>query len=93
MISSRSTALLVGSAAVLVAGSIALLSQKSSGADKNNQDVEDFISEDDVVGIFDNLFLHMQQVLAQISQQIQQIQVISPILFFFLHWLEQKFVF
>jgi len=74
MISSRSTALLVGSAAVLVAGSIALLSQKSSGADKNNQDGEDFISEDDVVGIFDNLFLHMQQVLAQISQQIQQIQ-------------------
>jgi hypothetical protein len=59
MICSRSTALLVGSAAVLVAGSIALLSQKSSGADKNNQDGEDFISEDDVVGIFDNLFLHM----------------------------------
>lgn len=62
MISSRSAAVLVGSAAVLVAGSIALFSQskKSPGVDDSNQDDDgDFISEDDVVGIFDNLFLHM----------------------------------
>ena len=36
---------------------------------------EDCITEGDVVDIFDQLFLQMQSVLAQLSQQIQQIQM------------------
>ena len=76
---SRSTAaaILVGSAAIVAAGSIALthLLRKSAPSAADVQEEEEFISPDDVVSIFDALFLHMQQVLAQISQQIQQIQV------------------
>jgi len=36
---------------------------------------EDCISSDDVVAIFDKLFLTMQQVVLQLSQQVQQIQM------------------
>ncbi|KAL7427664.1 hypothetical protein ACHAXM_000944 [Skeletonema potamos] len=36
---------------------------------------EDCISADDVVAIFDKLFLTMQQVVLQLSQQVQQIQM------------------
>eukprot|EP00573_Skeletonema_grethae_P006907 CAMPEP_0201709456 /NCGR_PEP_ID=MMETSP0578-20130828/58113_1 /ASSEMBLY_ACC=CAM_ASM_000663 /TAXON_ID=267565 /ORGANISM="Skeletonema grethea, Strain CCMP 1804" /LENGTH=285 /DNA_ID=CAMNT_0048198429 /DNA_START=31 /DNA_END=888 /DNA_ORIENTATION=+ len=36
---------------------------------------EDCISSDDVVAIFDKLFLAMQNVVVQLSQQVQQIQM------------------
>ena len=36
---------------------------------------EDCISTDDVVAIFDKLFMTMQQVVLQLSQQVQQIQM------------------
>lgn len=35
----------------------------------------DFITEDVVVSVFDGLFVHMQGVLSQLGQQIQQIQM------------------
>jgi hypothetical protein len=37
--------------------------------------VEDYITEEDVVKIFDRLFLEMQSVLQQLGAQIQQIQM------------------
>ena len=36
---------------------------------------EDCISADDVVAIFDKLFMTMQQIVLQLSQQVQQIQM------------------
>jgi len=84
MISSKSV---VAGSALLVAaaGSIALSrllkssSRKTATSltevDEEGELNEDkYITPDDVVTIFDTLFLHMQQVLAQLSQQIQQIQ-------------------
>jgi septal ring factor EnvC (AmiA/AmiB activator) len=41
--------------------------------DEASQD-GNFIQPQDVIKAFDTLFMHMQQVLAQLSQQIQQIQ-------------------
>mmetsp|Transcript_34327 Transcript_34327/g.63300 ORF Transcript_34327/g.63300 Transcript_34327/m.63300 type:complete len:288 (-) Transcript_34327:181-1044(-) len=38
-------------------------------------DAEDCISPDDVVAIFDKLFMTMQQVVLQLTQQVQQIQM------------------
>lgn len=38
-------------------------------------DAGDCITEDDVCDVFDQLFVQMQSVLAQLSQQIQQIQM------------------
>ena len=38
-------------------------------------DPSECIQPEDVVAVFDDLFLHMQSVLAQLSQQIQQIQM------------------
>lgn len=38
-------------------------------------DTQDCIQPEDVTAVFDDLFLHMQSVLAQLSQQIQQIQM------------------
>ena len=40
-----------------------------------DEDDGEFITADDVVRIFDRLFLEMQAVLAQLSQQVQQIQM------------------
>lgn len=44
-------------------------------ATTTNLDPQDCIQPEDVTAIFDDLFLHMQSVLAQLSQQIQQIQM------------------
>lgn len=38
-------------------------------------DDEDFITPDEVVAVFDKLFMTMQQVVLQLSQQVQQIQM------------------
>jgi len=42
---------------------------------KSNDSVEDCISEEDVVKIFDRLFVSMQGVLAQLTQHIQKLQM------------------
>lgn len=76
--SSHST-VLVGSALVLAAAAAAY--QFSSSTSKSMElaeiaeDEGDFITADEVVRIFDRLFLEMQAVLAQLSQQVQQIQM------------------
>jgi len=78
--SSHST-VLVGSALVLAAAAAAYqfsYSTTSSSrdlADIDEEDEGDFITADEVVRIFDRLFLEMQAVLAQLSQQVQQIQM------------------
>lgn len=75
---SMSTLLLAGGAsALLLLGARTALSSpsKSEASDSKELKQEDCIQPDDVIAIFDDLFLHMQSVLAQLSQQIQQIQM------------------
>jgi hypothetical protein len=80
MPSSSSTVLL--GAGLLVAAAAALYNSKSLGSSRGITDIDDedefaegdFITEDDVVKIFDRLFIEMQAVLATLSQQVQQIQ-------------------
>ncbi len=61
-----------GSAALLLAASTLLKPNPNNSTDV---DPEDCIQPEDVIAIFDDLFIHMQSVLAQLSQQIQQIQM------------------
>ena len=78
-----SRALLLSGAALAVAAGAYFVkfsgskSRELSGADVDIDDLDasDCISEDDVCAIFDQLFVQMQSVLAQLSQQIQQIQM------------------
>ena len=76
--------LLSGAALAVAAGAYYVTSSGSSsksrelgGADVDIDDLDsaDCITEDDVCAIFDQLFVQMQSVLAQLSQQIQQIQM------------------
>jgi hypothetical protein len=77
---SSSSSVLLG-AGLLVAAA-ALYTSKSRSSSKGITDIDDedefaegdFITEEDVVKIFDRLFLEMQAVLATLSQQVQQIQ-------------------
>ena len=48
--------------------------------DNNNINEEDCITPDDVVTIFDKLFMTMQQVVLQLSQQVQQIQMTGQVI-------------
>lgn len=43
-------------------------------------DEEDCITPDDVIAIFDKLFISMQQVVMQLSQQVQQIQMAGQVI-------------
>jgi hypothetical protein len=84
--SSSSTAVLVAGSALLMAGlSFGLMGLNSSGGSRNSRalvvtDIDeedsnsDNITPNEVAKIFDRLFLEMQGVLAQLMQQIQQIQ-------------------
>jgi hypothetical protein len=82
--SSSSTAVLVAGSALLMAGlSFGLMGLNSSGGrnsralvvtDIDEDDTSDNITANEVAKIFDRLFLEMQGVLAQLMQQIQQIQ-------------------
>lgn len=80
--STSSTVLLAGSALVVAgfAGSM-LFGNKSSGGTSTITEIDDdgpesdYITEDDVCRVFDRLFMEMQQVLGQLSQQIQQLQM------------------
>ena len=76
--SSTSLALMAGSALLATAAASQYFS--SSSKERSIEDIDDleeteFITEDDVCKIFERLFLEMQNVLSQISQQIQQIQM------------------
>jgi len=77
--SSTSLALMAGSALLATAAASQYFS--SSSKDRSLGDIDDLeedidcITEDDVCKIFERLFLEMQNVLAQLSQQIQQIQM------------------
>eukprot|EP00579_Thalassiosira_antarctica_P005116 CAMPEP_0201884936 /NCGR_PEP_ID=MMETSP0902-20130614/17634_1 /ASSEMBLY_ACC=CAM_ASM_000551 /TAXON_ID=420261 /ORGANISM="Thalassiosira antarctica, Strain CCMP982" /LENGTH=288 /DNA_ID=CAMNT_0048413955 /DNA_START=51 /DNA_END=917 /DNA_ORIENTATION=+ len=53
---------------------------KNDLSDINEIDDDDCISPDDVVAIFDKLFLAMQQVVMQLSQQVQQIQMSGQVI-------------
>lgn len=48
--------------------------------DVDDDDVEDCIAPDDVVAVFDKLFMTMQQVIMQLSQQVQQIQMSGQVI-------------
>ena len=67
-----SSTVILGSALLLAA---AYYSSGSDSKEITEIDDEELITEDDVCKIFDRLFLEMQQVLGQLSQQIQQIQM------------------
>lgn len=73
--SSNNTLILAaaGSAALILAATTFSKSKVAAPAD--SLDPEDCIEADDIIAIFDDLFIHMQSVLAQLSQQIQQIQM------------------
>jgi len=70
-----------GSAAILLMARTAFVTSKKSSNEKEKQNEEeelnpsDCVQADDVIAVFDDLFIHMQSVLAQLSQQIQQIQM------------------
>ena len=75
MPSSTSTTVLIGSAALLMAAAAATLYGQNNItptiAEIDDEDESDFITADEVVKLFDRLFMEMQAVLAQLSQQIQ----------------------
>lgn len=62
------------SLALMLAAREIFRSPKSAEAEEQLSP-EECIQPADVVNVFDDLFLHMQSVLAQLSQQIQQIQM------------------
>ncbi|KAL7548403.1 hypothetical protein ACHAWF_011691 [Thalassiosira exigua] len=76
---SSSTAVTVAALAagcsLLAYGAARYASSSSPPRDLDDVDEEDCITPDDVCAIFDKLFLQMQQVVLQLSQQVQQIQM------------------
>mmetsp|Transcript_77556 Transcript_77556/g.116590 ORF Transcript_77556/g.116590 Transcript_77556/m.116590 type:complete len:277 (+) Transcript_77556:88-918(+) len=73
---SSSTVLFGSALLVAAAAASSLYSSKSTGAEITDIDEdEDYITAEEVVKIFDRLFLEMQAVLAQLSQTVQQIQM------------------
>ena len=52
-------------------------SKKESNDNKNDTDNVEYITEEDVVKVFDALFIQMQNVISQLGQQIQQIQMMG----------------
>uniref|UniRef100_A0A7S1VE77 Uncharacterized protein n=2 Tax=Grammatophora oceanica TaxID=210454 RepID=A0A7S1VE77_9STRA len=76
-----STLLLAGSALVVAAAAYQFMPGSGGSTsireidDENVYGEEDYITADEVTKIFNRLFLEMQQVLANLSQQVQQIQM------------------
>lgn len=64
-----------GATALYLASKAFTSSSATTPIDTANLSPDECIQPDDVIAIFDDLFLHMQSVLAQLSQQIQQIQM------------------
>lgn len=50
-------------------------SSSIANIDDDEYDEDDIITEDIIVSVFDSLFVHMQGVISQLGQQIQQIQM------------------
>lgn len=75
--STTSMVLMAGSALLATAAASQFFS--SSSKDRSIVEIEDddveYITQDDVCKIFERLFLEMQGVMAQLSQQVQQIQM------------------
>ena len=61
----------VGATAVLLAAR----ALKPSSSQRVDLSPEECIQPDDVIAVFDDLFLHMQSVLANLSQEIQKLQM------------------
>lgn len=86
--SSSSTVLLAGSALLVAAATVAAFYPKASPESTSTEITEidetntggDYITEDDVCKVFDRLFMEMQGVLAQLSQQIQQMQAMGQMI-------------
>jgi hypothetical protein len=84
MAPSRLTVAAAAGSAVLILAATTIIASSSksssSTAESKKQkqeslDPDECIQPDEVIAIFDDLFIHMQSVLAQLSQQIQQIQM------------------
>jgi hypothetical protein len=76
--SSSSSMLLMAGSVVLVAAAATQFFPKSSKSSTGITDIdddEDMIDEDLVCKVFDRLYLEMQNVVAQLGQQVQQIQM------------------
>lgn len=85
--STMSSKVLIGSALLVVAAAASnYMTSSSSRLDGSRDLVEiddeegDFITADEVVKVFDRLFLEMQAVLAQLSQTVQQIQMSGQVI-------------
>lgn len=85
MPSSTTTLAAVAATATLIVYGAARLTKSTHHAPSSTLDIEDLdpddcISPDDVVAIFDKLFMQMQQVVLQLSQQVQQIQMSGQVI-------------
>jgi len=78
----NNTTLIAAITCSILAGSYYFLSSKKSKKDSNDnkndtdENVE-YIAEEDIVKVFDALFIQMQNVISQLGQQIQQIQMMG----------------
>ena len=77
MPSSTSTVLLGSALVVAAAAATVFYSSKSNSNElaEIDEDETNFITAEEVIKVFDRLFLEMQGVLAQLSQTVQQIQM------------------
>ncbi|KAL3795403.1 hypothetical protein ACHAWO_002650 [Cyclotella atomus] len=71
---------LAASAALLAYGATRLSSKSKEIAEIDDLDEDDFLTPEDVTSIFDKLFMQMQQVVLQLSQQVQQIQMSGQVI-------------
>jgi hypothetical protein len=83
--SSSSTSTVFIGAALLVAAAAATSFFSSKSESSNIAEIDDdnealFINSDEVVKIFERLFIEMQGVLAQLSQTVQQIQMSGQVI-------------
>jgi len=73
--STAAMAAAAGGALIMTAVAVFRKSSRTSTAMTNIIDNSDMITPTLVVSVFDGLFVHMQGVLSQLGQQIQQIQM------------------
>jgi len=84
---SNYTKLLIGSALLVAAAAVKSFMSSETSSDSQDiveidedNEVEDFITGDDVCKVFDRLFMEMQAVLAQLSHTVQQIQMSGQVI-------------
>lgn len=83
MPSTATTITALAASAALLAYGATRLSSKSSPSDITDIDdleEDELITPDDVASVFDKLFMQMQQVVLQLSQQVQQIQMSGQVI-------------